>query len=558
MDLARKRIGELLLDVGLISREQLQDALKDQQSSNQRLGDVLINNGYITQSQLMQTLELQLGIPRVDLGSTHIDDSVLKLIPGWLVRKYRVVPYRREGDRLYVAMADPLDYYAIDDIQMTTGLFVEPSIAARDEVTQAVNRNYNLQDSVSAAVRSVSDTSTSTADAEIDEADSPVVRLLNQVLADAANRRASDVHIDPQADGVRIRFRLDGFLRTEQTLPRSMLSTLITRVKVLSSLNIAEQRLPQDGRFRLREAGRTIDVRVSTLPTMHGEKAVLRILDASAHLLPIPELGFSASNVDMFQEAIDRPFGLVLITGPTGSGKTTTLYAALRSKAIPQLNVVAIEDPVEIQLPGVNQVQVNQAIALTFARGLRALLRQDPDVVMIGEIRDDETAEIAVRAAVTGHLVLSTVHTNDAASAINRLVDMGVPPYMVASALNAVVAQRLVRRVCPQCAEAYTPSAVEMKLLSHHGLSPTNLRHGRGCGSCANTGYSGRLAIHEVFVIDDAIGTMILAGKSDRDYRSYGAAHGTSSMLTDGLQKAVFGQTTIQEVLRVTAIGGTL
>lgn len=551
--MARKRIGELLLEVGLISPEQLQQALKDQTSSNGRLGDVFINNGYITQSQLLETLEFQLGIPRVELARFNIDTSILNLIPEDLVRRYQVVPFRRQGNRLYIAMADPLDYYAIDDIQMTTGFIVESAIATQGEIAQAVNRYYSLHQSVTAAIESVpANADTNTAD--VSQADSPVVRLLNQVLLDAVGRHASDVHLDPQQDGVHIRLRVDGLLRTERILPQSMQSVLIARVKVLANLNIAEQRLPQDGRFRLREGNYDIDVRVSTMLTAYGEKAVLRILDLRTSLLTMAELGFHEENAKRFESMISKPYGFVLITGPTGSGKTTTLYAALRTKATSEVNVVTIEDPVEIQLRGMNQVQVNQAIGLTFARGLRAVLRQDPDIVMIGEIRDDETATIAVRAAVTGHLVFSTIHTNDAPSAINRLVDMGVEPYMIASALTGVVAQRLVRKVCPRCSESYTPSSVEAELLEKLAHTTNHLRIGRGCGFCANTGFQGRIPIHEVFSVDDEVGRMILSKASDRDYRAYASTHGMKDMLSDGLRKAALGQTTVQEVLRVTAM----
>ncbi|GMA63387.1 hypothetical protein GCM10025859_38270 [Alicyclobacillus fastidiosus] len=338
---------------------------------------------------------------------------------------------------------------------------------------------------------------------------------------------------------MRIRYRVDGLLRTERTLPRSMQNVLIARVKVLANMNIAEQRLPQDGRFQLREGSHFIDVRVSTMPTAYGEKVVLRILDLHASLLDIHQLGFSKENLDKFQHMLARPYGSILITGPTGSGKTSTLYASLRTKATPEVNVVTIEDPIEVQLDGINQIQVNAATGLTFARGLRAILRQDPDIVMVGEIRDDETASIATRAAVTGHLVFSTLHTNDATSAINRLVDMDVEPYMVASALTGVVAQRLVRSVCRNCMTAYTPTPVEEKLLADHHLSPAHLVRGRGCSLCGNSGYRGRVAIHEVFTLDDELARMIVANQSDRAYRQYALQHGMTDILTDGLTKAV-------------------
>lgn len=551
--MARKRIGELLLEVGLLTPEQLQRALADQQAAQERLGDVLINKGYITQNQLIEVLEFQLGIPHVQLSRFRIDPAILKLVPERLAQTYKVIPFRREGNRLFLAMVDPLDYYVIDDLRMSTGFTIEPAIAASDEIENAINRYYHLQGSVDAAMLSVP-TETAVDESDVNRVDSPVVRLLNQVLLEAVASRASDVHLDPQAEGIRIRYRIDGVLRTERTLPRNMQSVIIARIKVLANLNIAEQRLPQDGRFEMHEGHHDIDVRVATIPTAFGEKVVLRILDLRAAMLEFRQLGFSEANFAKFEEMLARPYGKVLLTGPTGSGKTSTLYAALRSKATPAVNVLTIEDPIEYQMEGVNQVQVNLATGLTFARGLRAILRQDPDIVMIGEIRDDETAEIAVRAAVTGHLVFSTLHTNDAASSINRLIDMGVEPYMVASALTGVVAQRLVRCVCHHCQVAYKPTSVEEKLLSDRNISVASLVTGRGCAACGNTGYRGRMAIHEVFVMDDGLSRLILERKSDRDYREYALNQGMSTMLTDGLAKAAKGLTTVHEVLRVTAM----
>ncbi|EPZ44127.1 GspE/PulE family protein [Alicyclobacillus acidoterrestris] len=551
--MARKRIGEMLVEVGILTPEQLQQALREQRETEERLGDVLINKGYITQEQLVEVLEFQLGIPHVQLSQYQIDRNLLKLIPERLAKTYKVVPFRREGNRLFVAMVDPLDYYAIDDLRMTTGFAIEPAIAARDDIQRAIHRYYNLQESVEAAIQSVP------AEALVDEAeanrvDSPVVRLMNQILLQAVSARASDIHFDPQPEGVRIRYRVDGVLRTEQTLPRSMQNVLVARVKVLASLNIAEQRLPQDGRFQLHEANHDIDVRVSTMPTAHGEKVVLRVLDLRTTVLQLEQLGFSDANLSTFRAMLHRPQGAILITGPTGSGKTSTLYAALRERATPEVNVITIEDPIEYQMDGVNQVQVNHATGLTFARGLRAILRQDPDIVMIGEIRDDETAEIAARAAVTGHQVFSTLHTNDAASALNRLMDMGVEPYMVASAITGVVAQRLVRKVCRQCSVPYQPTPIEEKLFADYGCSSENLVIGRGCRACGNTGYKGRMAVHELFLMDDEIARMVLNRQSDSDYRAYALAHGMTAMIADGLAKASAQLTTVQEVLRVTAM----
>lgn len=548
--MATKRIGELLVDVGLLSADQLEQALEIQRASRERLGDVLINKGYITQSQLFEVLEFQLGIPHVQLARYRIDPSILKLIPERLAKAYQAVPFRKDGTRLYVAMVDPLDFYAIDDLRMSTGFTVEPAICAPEDIQAAIRRYYEMQESVEAAVQSVPE---AVIEEDVSREDAPVVRLLNQILMAAVTARASDIHFDPQVDGLRIRYRVDGFLRTERILPIHMQNVINARVKVLANLNIAEQRLPQDGRFQYREGLHAIDVRVSTMPTAHGEKVVMRILDLHAAILHFDQLGFSPENLARFKTLLSRPHGEILITGPTGSGKTSTLYAALRSKATEEVNVVTIEDPIEYQMEGVNQIQVNTGTGLTFARGLRAILRQDPDILMIGEIRDEETAEIASRAAVTGHLVFSTLHTNDAPSAISRLIDMGIEPYMVASALTGVIAQRLVRRVCPNCVVAYAPTSLETHWLTSRGFPVDSLVAGRGCGTCNHTGYLGRLAIHEVFVMDDAVARMVLAKESDRVFREYAVKHGMTTMLDDGLQKAVDQKTTIQEVMRATA-----
>ncbi|GMA57598.1 type II secretion system protein E [Alicyclobacillus sacchari] len=556
--MARKRMGEILVEAGLLTSEQLQKALADQRESQSRLGDVLINNGYITESQLVEVLEFQLGIPHVVLSNMRIDPAVLQLVPERLVESYQVIPYRRSANRLYVAMADPMDYYAIDDLRMTTNLSIEPSIATRQEIQAAIHRYYRLQETFDAAARKAPPEPVPADEPDPMRSDSPVVRMLNQILIEAAGAGASDVHLDPQADGVRVRYRIDGFLRTERIVPRHLQSALTARVKVLAQLNIAEQRLPQDGRFELEEGGRTLDVRVATMPTTHGEKVVMRVFDLAGKTFDLQKLDFSAANLTAFERILARPHGAILLTGPTGSGKTSTLYAALKRLATPEMNVITIEDPIEYQLDGVNQVQVNLAAGLTFARGLRAMLRQDPDIVMIGEIRDEETAEIALRAAVTGHLVLSTLHTNDAVSTINRLIDMGVAPYMLASALSGVVAQRLVRRVCSRCQQPYRPTPMEAKLLAQHGVSPDGLVVGRGCPSCGNTGFRGRMAIHEVLEVDDEMTALILASRSPDDYRRHVHERGMATMLEDGLAKSAQGLTTVQEVLRVAVVEGAL
>ncbi|WP_206880543.1 GspE/PulE family protein [Alicyclobacillus mali (ex Roth et al. 2021)] len=553
--MARKRMGELLVESGMLAPEQLEMALAEQRETGTRLGDILIQNGYITEQQLVEVLEFQLGIPHVILANMKIDPEVLKLVPERLAETYVLIPYRRAGSRLHVAMADPLDYYAIDDLRRSTNLVIMPAIATRHDIQAAISRHYRGNEVFETAVRSVAESAPPRPEPEQENraADSPVVRALNQILVEASDAGASDVHLDPQADGVVLRFRVDGFLRTERLIPRNLQSGLVARVKILARLNIAEQRLPQDGRFEFAEGGRKVDVRVSTMPTAHGEKVVLRIFDLAKRAFSLDELGFSTANLAVFERMITKPYGAVLITGPTGSGKTSTLYAALKRLATPEVNVITIEDPIEYQLDGVNQVQVNPAAGLTFARGLRAVLRQDPDIIMVGEIRDNETAEIAMRAALTGHRVLSTLHTNDAASAINRLIDMGVPAYMMASGVTGVVAQRLVRLVCPRCRQERKATPLEQEILEENGFAADSVVEGRGCPACGQTGYKGRMAVQEVLEVDDEIARLILTSRSSEDYLSVAKERGMRTMFQDGLEKALQGKTTVQEVLRVTA-----
>ncbi|MGZ4123859.1 MAG: GspE/PulE family protein, partial [Tumebacillaceae bacterium] len=389
-------------------------------------------------------------------------------------------------------------------------------------------------------------------DREIIDEDSPVVRMVNQIITQAVQQRASDIHIDPQTDGIRVRYRVDGVLRTERILPKHMQGVISSRLKILGNMNIAERRVPQDGRFHMEVELRTVDVRISTLPTAHGEKIVMRVLDVKMAISDIEKLGFEPSNLERFKKLIKHTHGIVLLTGPTGSGKTSTLYAALNRMNTDEVNIVTVEDPVEYQVDGINQVQVNTTTGLTFAAGLRSILRQDPNIIMVGEIRDVDTAEIAVRAALTGHLVMSTLHTNDAVSSVTRLIDMGVEPFFVASACVGVVGQRLVRRVCHECQAPYTPNAEELRMLEVRGLPTHNLRIGTGCVTCNRTGYRGRLAIQEVLVMDDDLRRLIMEKRPDAEYREHAIRHGMKTMFDDGLSKVAQGSTTFAEVFRTT------
>lgn len=547
----QKKLGDLLVEAGFITEVQLHEALAEQQQTRMRLGDQLIHRGLIAEKQLIEVLEQQLGIPQVELYKENIESDAVELVSQRFAEQHLLLPLRIEGNKLIVAMADPLDYGAIEELRAATGMRVEPMIASQSELLGSIKRYVGLQETVHQMLRSVPNVDTP-GDPIEEEQNAPVVKLVNQMLAQAIQLGASDIHIDPQEDSVRIRYRIDGMMRTERTLPANMKYVTAARLKVMAGLDVAERRLPQDGRIELDGEHRNIDIRISTLPTVYGEKVVLRILSRGSSLIGIDQLGFTETNLDKLRRALSATSGMVLLTGPTGSGKTTTLYAALSQLNRDHVNVVTIEDPVEIQLPGINQVQVNTAAGLTFARGLRAILRQDPNVVMVGEVRDLETAEIAVRAAMTGHLVLSTMHTNNAVNAMTRLIDMGVESFLVASSLSCVIAQRLVRLICDRCADSYIPRDEERRLLLEHGFEPRELRRGSGCRSCDNSGYRGRMAIQEVLLIDEGLSSMILQQRSDYEYLNYALRQGMVPMMTDGLSKVELGLTTISEVYRVT------
>jgi type IV pilus assembly protein PilB len=552
MVVVRKRIGDLLLDAGVISDEQLQKALGEQKELKMRLGDVLLSRGYITQQQFIEVLEFQLGIPHVQLYRQKIEQRVINLIPQKLAEQHGVIPLRVDGSKLVLAMSDPLDYYAIDEIRMATGLRVEPVIASKDELVRAIKRYYGLQETIEQINQNLQTQDIDEPVQAAVEDDSPVVKTVNQIIIQAVQLGASDIHLDPQEDSLRVRYRIDGIMRTERSLPPNMHSVIVARVKIMANLNVAERRVPQDGRVEMDIEFRKVDIRISTLPTIHGEKVVLRILDLGNSLTEIDKLGLSEHNLKLFLQGVESAHGVMLITGPTGSGKTTTLYSALSRLNRDEVNIITVEDPVEYQLQGINQVQVNLVTGLTFAKGLRSILRQDPNIVMVGEIRDSETAEIATRAAMTGHLVLSTLHTNSAVNSISRLIDMGIEPFLLASSINTIVAQRLVRRICNSCIEAYSPNAEELNILRQHSIVIEKLHRARGCAECGRSGYKGRLAIHEVLHIDDVLRTMILQKRSDNEYRDHALTCGFIPMLKDGLVKVATGLTTLSEVFRVT------
>lgn len=545
----RKRLGDLLVEAGLIQEDQLQSTLKEK-SSGQRLGDALLQRGYITEQQLIEVLEFQLGIPHISLYRYPFDTKLFSLIPKEIAKRNRLIPLKKEGDKLFVAMADPMDFFAIDDLRLSTGFQIETAIATKDDILRAINKYYDLDEGFEEMMGELP-AGNSVEEEKINADDSPIVKLVNQLLSNASAMKASDIHIDPQETKVLIRYRVDGILRTERVLPKHMQGLLTARIKIMSNLDITEHRVPQDGRIKMNIDFHPIDLRVATLPTVYGEKIVLRLLDLGSSLNDLNKLGFNKLNLNRFTKLIEKPTGIVLITGPTGSGKSSTLYAALNKLNSEEVNIITVEDPVEYQLEGINQVQVNSNVGMTFAKGLRSILRQDPNIIMVGEIRDQETAEVAVRASLTGHLVLSTVHTNDSLGTITRLIDMGVEPFLVASSVSGIVAQRLVRRVCRDCAEEQEPSKREIEIFARRGMKLDKVVRGRGCSSCSMTGYKGRIAIHEVLVINDEMRRVIMNEDSFSKLRELATKNKTIFLIDDGMLKVKQGLTTTEEILRV-------
>jgi len=550
------RLGDILVRNSVISEEQLVKALELQRGTGQKLGSVLITQGWLNEEQLYRVLEEQFQIPFIDINNTYIDPKVPKLIGETLARKHMAIPIKLEKNRLTVAMVDPLDIIAKDDIRIITGLELDIVISAQQDIARAINRYY---DSTEKAERAVEDYKAQSdfVDEESNEEDAdvtnaPMVRLVNTIIAQAVKSKASDIHIEPYERNVRIRYRIDGELREVMTPAKSTHSAIVTRIKIMGKMNISEKRLPQDGRVETTIEGLPIDMRISILPTVYGEKIVIRLLDRSALVVNKEELGFTPHNLEQLNRIMKVPEGIILVTGPTGSGKTTTLYSILKELNRENKNIITVEDPVEYRLEGINQVQVNNKAGLTFANGLRAILRQDPDIVMVGEIRDAETAEIAVRAAITGHIVLSTIHTNDSVSTISRLVDMGIEHYLVSSATVGIIAQRLVKKVCVKCKTHHPATIEELRMLNLPETETIEIAKGTGCNTCGNTGYLGRTAIHEVLVIDGEIRNMI-AQKADIDAVKQRAIQKGLTTLNETCRLLVKqGITTVDEMLRMT------
>jgi type IV pilus assembly protein PilB len=608
------KLGDLLLKQKLITQEQLETALKLQREEGGKIGEALVRVGAVSEGDITETLSQQFGVPSIDLAHFEIDPAVIKVVPGEVARKYGVLPVNKTGATLTIAMGDPTNVFAMDDIKFMTGYNVEPVVASEIALRKAIDKHYGTPRSVvlkerakaSAATfqpeSSLEDVMASSAltmddmasvglgeinmdeitgmDAgadvdvvkgeegqEIDLSDlakssesAPIIKVSNLILIEALKAGASDIHVEPYEKEFRVRFRIDGILHNIMALPMRTRDPLISRLKIMAKLDISEKRLPQDGRIKIRlrveERSRDLDLRVSSVPTHFGEKVVMRLLDKSKLQLDMTQLGFDQEPLRRFKDAIDRPYGIVLVTGPTGSGKTNTLYSAIAALNDPTVNIMTAEDPIEFNLAGINQVQMKEQIGLTFASALRSFLRQDPDIILVGEVRDFETAEIAVKAALTGHLVLSTLHTNDAPSTINRLMNMGIEPFLVATSVNCICAQRLVRRICSQCPEEVeTPP----QMLIQVGFAPDEvkslkIKRGRGCERCNNTGYKGRVGLFEVLLFTDEIRDMILSGASSIELKRKAIEEGMVSLRMSGLQKIREGATTLEEVLRETVL----
>lgn len=554
-----KQLAEILLEEGVVTEQQMLAALDEQASSGQPLGWVLVELGFITEDQLVRSLAVQIGLEFVDLDEYPVDRAAVVMMPGSMCRRHTVLPVGfGPNNELRLAMADPGNVLALDDVRTATGRHVQPLVGTRDSIQRAIDRFVRADDEIDDLTHTleeeerVEEVDLSQVGDAVDDA--PIVRFVNLIVAQAITDRASDIHIEPTETDLRIRYRIDGVLHEVQRAPKAIVSGVISRVKIISDIDIAERRRPQDGRMSVNHNGRKIDLRVATLPTVWGEKIVMRILDNSTARLDLRDLAFTERNYRLYQESFTKPYGMILVTGPTGSGKSTTLYATLNAVARPEINVITVEDPVEYRLDGINQVQVNHKAGLTFAAALRSILRSDPDVVLLGEIRDHETAQISIEAALTGHLVLSTLHTNDAPSAVTRLTEMGIEPFLVGSAVDCIVAQRLARKLCDKCCEEYTPTAEELNAARYpfdleDGL-PT-LWRAKGCTSCSNTGYRGRIALHEVMHVTEEIERHAVAGSSSTEITETALQQGMIRLRDDGWMKALEGHTTIEEILRV-------
>jgi type IV pilus assembly protein PilB len=568
------RLGEILLKESLITQEQLQKALDFQRTNGGKLGSCLTKMGFITDDDITGVLSRQYGVPSINLKFYEIDPNVIKLIPQDTALRYQVIPLSRVGSVLTIAMTDPTNVFAMDDIKFMTGFNVEPVVASESAIGEAITRFYGGSDADSEELSKMmkdlvddEELELAAEEAELDAAslekaaeEAPIIKLVNLILTDSVKRGASDIHLEPYETEMRVRFRVDGVLQTVMSPPLRLKDAMTSRIKIMAKLDIAEKRLPQDGRIMIKYRAdgkkKELDFRVSSVPTLYGEKIVLRLLDKENLRLDMTKLGFEPESLKKFERQILKPYGMVLVTGPTGSGKTNTLYSSVSRLNTVDTNIMTAEDPVEFQLAGINQVQMKEQIGLNFAAALRAFLRQDPNIILVGEIRDFETAEIAVKAALTGHLVLSTLHTNDAPSTISRLMNMGIEPFLVATSVNLICAQRLVRRICANCKEELE---VPEQALIDAGYSPeeakkTKIYHGKGCSTCNKGGYKGRTGLYEVMEINDELRELILVGASALELKKKAIEQGMITLRRSGLIKVALGQTTMEEVLRETVL----
>lgn len=561
-----RRIGEILVEAGKIKESDLQKALAEQKKYGEKIGKVIVKMGLLTENELISTLSKQLGIPVINLDKITIPEEIIRLVPDSICKNYMVMPVERHFNVLRLAMVDPLDINALDEVAKVVKLEIEPCIVRENELKRALERYYGVKTMIDEVLEKLRDEEAeeepeAERDIGVDKLisegvdEEPIIRLVNSILSQGIADNASDIHIEPQENEMRIRMRLDGKLKEVPSPLKRMFLPIVSRIKIMAGLDIAKTRVPQDGRFDVKEGMRDVSVRVSTYPTIHGEKVVLRLLDKNTALYGIDRLGLIDEDREKILRVLKRPYGFILSTGPTGSGKSTTLYAILTHINTPEKNIVTIEDPVEYTIENITQSQVNPKAGLTFDSGLRAILRQDPDVIMVGEIRDRETASIATHAALTGHIVLSTFHTNDAAGAPVRLVEMGVEPYLVASSVTCCIAQRLMRRICEECKEQYYPPMVVFENLGIKEYVP--LYRGRGCPACRNTGYKGRVGTFEILVVDDELRELIVRKASSEEIKRRASQRGMGEMKDDAIKKAILGITTLEEALNITQVDET-
>jgi type IV pilus assembly protein PilB len=560
--MAKKRIGELLLEIGLLNEEGLARALAEQRTKRGKLGEVIVTLGLATELEIAQALSIQLGIPIIDLKNTPVEPQAIELIQEKVARKHLIIPVAIDQRDLHIAMADPLSFEAFEDVRFASGFTIKPFIAPKSDILWAIDQHYHLGSSLSTIVQDIVDErqvevvheSQGLEGKDLDDLRkkseaAPVIRMVNLIIAEAVEQGASDIHVEPTKTNLQIRHRVDGLLRKTMDLPKWVQGAVVSRIKIMANMDIAEKRLPQDGRIGVRVGGRSLDLRISTVPANYGEKVVIRILDSANANIPLEAIGFSPEELKKMEDIISRPQGIVLITGPTGSGKTTTLYGILNHIKSVEDNITTIEDPIEYELPGINQVAVQEKIGLSFAVMLRSMLRQDPDIIMVGEMRDLDTTTIAVQAALTGHLVLSTIHTNSSVATITRLRDLGVPSFLIASTIVGIVAQRLVRKICPKCRVKIDPTERDILRLGISADIP--VYRGAGCPDCSGTGYKGRTGIYEILMFSQPIREMIASNATENEIRQNAISRGMVTLGRTALEKVTSGITTTEEVYRV-------